>query len=446
MAKLYGKNALVTGANSGMGLATVKALAEAGAHVIMLCRSSERGKEALNKLKAQGDYSFDLILCDLGDYSSIRAFAAEVKRKYDHLDILVNNAGFIALDRQETKEGMERQFGINHLGHFLLTMELLDIMGEGSRIVNVASGAHKVGKIHFEDINLRKGFNVVKAYSQSKLANVLFTKELARRLKDRGITVNCCHPGAVATNMGVDRTTGFGKTITGMLKPFFLTPEEGAKTAIFLATDESVKDITGEYFYRCRNAKTSKRAEDENLAKELFEYSEALVKGGVEAEKAMLTTEERMKLMQSQQSELDGVETYLRLADITNNETDARTFRELAADEGRHANVFKEHTKEVLTPGKLQASAVVILYQLLGKRALYPFIAKFEYNAIPKYEKMMKKYPEVEAVKNDEKRHGDTVLSLLKNGEYNDKPLMPFIACGGALLMLLTKISGKKGK
>lgn len=177
MAKLFGKNALVTGANSGMGLATVKALAEAG--------------------------------------------------------------------------------------------------------------AHKVGKIHFEDINLRKGFNVVKAYSQSKLANVLFTKELARRLKDRGITVNCCHPGAVATNIGVDRTTGFGKTITGMLKPFFLTPEEGAKTAIFLATDESVKDITGEYFYRCRNAKTSKRAEDENLAKEFFEYSEELVKGGVEAEKAM---------------------------------------------------------------------------------------------------------------------------------------------------------------
>ena len=287
LAKLYGKNALVTGANSGMGLATVKALAEAGSHVIMLCRSSERGKEAFEKLKSQGDYSLDLILCDLGDYSSIRAFADEVKRKYEHLDILVNNAGFIALDRQETKEGMERQFGINHLGHFLLTMELLDLMSAGSRIVNVASGAHKVGRIHFEDINLHKGFNVVKAYSQSKLANILFTKELARRLKDRGITVNCCHPGAVATNMGVDRTTGFGKTITGMLKPFFLTPEEGAKTAIFLATDESVKDITGEYFYRCRNAKTSKRAEDENLAKEFFEYSEELVKGGVEAEKAM---------------------------------------------------------------------------------------------------------------------------------------------------------------
>jgi NAD(P)-dependent dehydrogenase (short-subunit alcohol dehydrogenase family) len=446
MANLCGKTAIVTGANSGMGLATVKALAEAGAHVIMLCRSSERGKEALEKLKAQGDYSLDLILCDLGDYSSIMAFAEEVKKKYDHLDILVNNAGFIALDRQETKEGMERQFGINHLGHFLLTMELLDIMGEGARIVNVASGAHKVGRIHFEDINLHKGFNVVKAYSQSKLANVLFTKELARRLKDRGITVNCCHPGAVATNMGVDRNTGFGKTITGILKPFFLTPEEGAKTAIFLATDESVKDITGEYFYRCQIAKTSRSAEDENLAKELFEYSEELVKGGSEAEKAMITIKERQQLLQSQQSELDGVETYLRLADVTSNETDARIFKELAADEGRHANVFKEYTKEVLTPGRLMANAVAILYRILGKRVLYPFIAKFEYNAIPKYEKMMEKYPEVEAVKNDEKRHGDTVRSLLKNGEYNDKPLLPFIAAGAAVLLLFTKISGKKGK
>ena len=144
-------------------------------------------------------------------------------------------------------------------------------------IVNVASGAHKVGRIHFDDINLTKRFNVIKAYSQSKLANVLFTRELARRVKERGITVNCCHPGAVATNMGVNRETGFGKTITGILKPFFLTPAEGARTAIFLATDESVKDISGEYFYKCRIAKSSKRSKDPELAKKLYELSEQLV-------------------------------------------------------------------------------------------------------------------------------------------------------------------------
>ncbi len=274
--KLQNKTAIVTGANSGMGMATVRALSDMGAKVIMLCRSEKRGTEALEKLSSEKYRDLELILCDLGNYDSIRAFANIVRRGYDNIDILVNNAGFISLDRQETGEGLERQFGINHIGHFLLTMSLLDLMGEGGRIVNIASGAHKTGKIHFDDINLTKGFNVIKAYSQSKLANVLFTRELARRVKDRGITVNCCHPGAVATNIGIDRDTGFGKTVTRLLKPFFQTPEQGARTAIFLASDDSVSDVTGEYFYKCRIAKSSKRSKDMELAKKLFEFSEEL--------------------------------------------------------------------------------------------------------------------------------------------------------------------------
>lgn len=277
MNRLIGKTAIVTGANSGMGMATASALLDEGATVVMLCRSEKRGKEAYNELTKDGNSRTYLILCDLGDYGSIRNFVKQAKASFTRIDILVNNAGFISLDRQETKEGLERQFGINHVGHFLLTTELLDMMGEGSRIVNVASGAHKTGKIHFDDINLHKGFNVFKAYSQSKLANVLFTRELARRVKDRGITVNCCHPGAVATNIGIDRDTGFGRTVTRLLKPFFQTPAQGASTAIFLATDESVKDITGEYFYKCKIAKSSKRSKDMELAKRLFEFSEQLV-------------------------------------------------------------------------------------------------------------------------------------------------------------------------
>lgn len=277
MNRLIGKTAIVTGANSGMGMATARALLDEGATVIMLCRSEKRGKEAYEELTKDGNSRTYLILCDLGDYGSIRNFVKQVKESFTRIDILVNNAGFISLDRQETKEGLERQFGINHVGHFLLTTELLDLMGEGSRIVNVASGAHKTGKIHFDDINLHKGFNVIKAYSQSKLANVLFTRELARRVKDRGITVNCCHPGAVATNIGIDRDTGFGRTVTRLLKPFFQTPAQGSSTAIFLATDESVKDITGEYFYKCKIAKSSKRSKDMELAKRLFEFSEQLV-------------------------------------------------------------------------------------------------------------------------------------------------------------------------
>ncbi len=274
---LDGKVAIVTGANSGMGLATTAALCDAGAKVIMLCRNEERGREALEKLKEKEERQLELILCDLGDYDSIRGFTRTVKAKYAKIDILVNNAGFISLDRQETKEGLERQFGINHIGHFLLTMLLLKNMGEGTRIVNVASGAHKVGRIHFEDINLKKHFNVITAYSQSKLANVLFTRELARRVAKRGIMVNCCHPGAVATNIGIDRDTGFGKTVTGMLKPFFQTPEEGARTAIFLAMDDSVKNVSGEYFYNCKIAKSSKRSKDMRLARKLFVLSKKLV-------------------------------------------------------------------------------------------------------------------------------------------------------------------------
>jgi len=278
MGRLDGKIAIVTGANAGMGMATVEALSDEGATVIMLCRNEKRAKEAYDLIMEKNkDRKLDLILCDLGDFDSIINFTNTVKEKYNKLDILVNNAGFISLKRQETKEGLECQFGINHVGHFLLTMKLLDMMSEGSRIVNVASGAHKTDNIYFDDINLTKGFNVIKAYSQSKLANVLFTRELARRLKDKGITVNCCHPGAVATNIGIDRETGFGKTITGMLKPFFRTPKDGAATAVFLAMDESVKDVSGEYFYDCKIAKSSDRSKDLELAKKLFEFTEELV-------------------------------------------------------------------------------------------------------------------------------------------------------------------------
>ncbi len=276
MDSLDNKVAIVTGANSGMGMATTKALAELGIKVVMLCRNKERGLRAFNELKKDTRY-LDLMLCDLGNIKSIYQFIDEFKSKYEHLDILVNNAGFISLDRQLTADGLERQFGINHIGHFVLTTGLMDYMPNGSRIVNVASGAHKTGKIHFNDINLSKGFNVFTAYSQSKLANVLFTRELSRRLKDRDIIVNCCHPGAVATNMGVSRETGFGKTITGLLKPFFQTPEQGASTAIYLATSPEVSNITGEYFYKKKIASSSKRSKDIELSQKLYEFSNQLV-------------------------------------------------------------------------------------------------------------------------------------------------------------------------
>jgi NAD(P)-dependent dehydrogenase (short-subunit alcohol dehydrogenase family) len=270
------KIAIVTGGNSGMGKATVSSLAEQGFTVIMLCRSRQRGEAALEELTKDKTRDIRLMLCDLGRMQDIRDFTEEFKKQYNRLDVLVNNAGVVSLDRRETSDGLEEQFGVNHIGHFLLTIRLLDLMKRGSRIVVVASGAHMVGKIHFDDYNLTNGFNAVKAYSQSKLANVLFTRELADRLKSRGITVNCCHPGAVATSMGIDRITGFGSQITGLLKTVFLTPEQGAKTAIYLATGTEGGKVTGKYFYRCQITKTSKAAKSRKLAKELFELSEKI--------------------------------------------------------------------------------------------------------------------------------------------------------------------------
>jgi len=216
---------IVTGANSGMGKAISIEIAKTGATVVMLCRSKIRGESALMEVQTlSGNNAVKLMLCDLGSRKSIEDFCSEFKRRYQRLDVLVNNAGVILPGRHETIDGNELQFGVNHLGHFLLTNLLLDILiaSAPARIVNVTSGAHKIGKIHFEDINLQKKYTLWRAYGQSKLAIILFTYELADRLKDTGVTVNCLHPGAVATNMGINRDTKFGTLITRMLKPFFL--------------------------------------------------------------------------------------------------------------------------------------------------------------------------------------------------------------------------------
>ncbi|KOR82128.1 SDR family oxidoreductase [Paenibacillus solani] len=274
---MTGKIAIVTGANSGMGLATTIELTKMGAHVIMACRSQSRGAAALREAQQESNSSrIELMTLDLGDFDSIRAFASDFKARYDRLDVLVNNAGVVALKRELTKDGYEAMLGVNHLGHFLLTNELLEHLQHArqGRVVNVSSGAHKVGKIHFDDPNFDKGFNVAKGYAQSKLANILFTKELARRLQPTRVTVNALHPGAVSTSIGVNRDTGFGKAVHKLLRPFFLTPLEGARTAIYLASSPEVEHVTGEYYIKCKPAKITERAKDPKLAARLWEWSE----------------------------------------------------------------------------------------------------------------------------------------------------------------------------
>ncbi|MFE0556281.1 SDR family oxidoreductase [Paenibacillus sp. NPDC058910] len=280
MNDMTGKIIIVTGANSGMGLATTVELAKGGGHVVMACRSQVRGEAALRQaLQESGSSKIELMTLDLGSFDSIRVFASDFKAKYDRLDVLVNNAGVVTLKRELTQDGYEAMMGVNHLGHFLLTNELLEPLQRArqGRIVNVSSGAHKVGSIHLDDPNLGKGFNVVKGYAQSKLANILFTKELARRLQPTKVTVNALHPGAVSTSIGVNRDTGFGKAVHKLLGPFFLTAQEGARTAIYLASSPEVEHVTGEYYVKCKPAKTTEKARDPQLAARLWAWSEQQV-------------------------------------------------------------------------------------------------------------------------------------------------------------------------
>ncbi|HSL87514.1 MAG TPA: SDR family oxidoreductase [Bacteroidales bacterium] len=268
------KTAVITGANSGIGKASAMMMAEKGYEVLMLVRSRTRGEEALSELEKKYPGSFELIICDLSDPSSVREAAETITGKLSRVDVLINNAGLITTRRELTKEGLEMQFAVNHVGHFMLTMLLLPLMSKGSRIVQLASGAHKWGKIHFDDLTMEKNFRPFKAYGQSKLANVLFVEALSRRLLPYGITVNSCHPGAVGTNMGVNRETGFGKGVMKLLKPFFRTPEEGADTAVFLGTDPSVEKVSGKYFHNRKPEAVSKSATDKALSDKLFEWTE----------------------------------------------------------------------------------------------------------------------------------------------------------------------------
>lgn len=276
------KRVLITGANSGMGLASTIELAKRGYEVIMGCRNEERGQKALQEARDKsGSDQISLMKCDLGSLQHIREFAEQFNQKYDRLDVLLNNAGVVNLKRQETADGFEMSIGVNHLGHFLLTHLLLDALKASpqGRIVVVSSGAYKIGKIHWDDPYLHNGYTVIKSYAQSKIANIFFTRVMADKLKDTNITINCLHPGAVATNIGVDRDTGFGKRILAGVAylPFFQTPEQGAETAIFLVDDSSVAQSSGLYYYRKKIHKLKPKALDDAEALRFWEWSKEQV-------------------------------------------------------------------------------------------------------------------------------------------------------------------------
>ena len=269
---------MVTGANSGIGKATAMGLAEMGATVILVCRSKEKGEAALSEIRGKsGNNSLDLMLADMSSMRSVRQLASEFRRKYDRLHVLVNNAGLFMFTRTTTGDRLETTFEVDYLSHFLLTGLLIDLLKASapSRLVEVSSVAHYNGHIDFDDLQGEKGYGGWKAYSQAKLAQVLFTYELARRLKGTGVTANCLHPGAVATNIW-SRPLGRAGFIMKLLRLFMMGPEGGAKTPIYLASSPDVEGVSGKYFTNKKEKESSKESNDEQVARRLWLVSEEL--------------------------------------------------------------------------------------------------------------------------------------------------------------------------
>jgi NAD(P)-dependent dehydrogenase (short-subunit alcohol dehydrogenase family) len=272
------KICLVTGANSGIGKVTAKILAALGTTVIMVSRNRDKGEAARDEIvRTTGNENVDLMIADFSDLSQIRRLAASVKAKYPRLHTLVNNAGTFIDKRTLTVDGYEATLAVNHLGYFLLTKELLDLLKSSApaRIVNVASDAHNRGHIYFDDLNLENGYGAWKAYCQSKLANVLFTYELARRLEGTGVTVNCLHPGVVGTNL-FNSVGGLAGKIVRLFTPFMRTPEKGADTMIWLASSPEVEGVTGKYFSDRKEQATNPESYDASVAAQLWEVSERM--------------------------------------------------------------------------------------------------------------------------------------------------------------------------
>ncbi len=275
---MINKICIVTGANSGIGKAVTNALAEAGATIAMICRDQEKGALALQEIQDKTkNTNLELFLADLSSQKEIRSLAQKLKERYPNIDILINNAGAINPHRVLTVDGIENTFAVNHLAYFLLTHLLLDRLkaSRSPRVINVASEAQRTGKFFFDDLGLERNYTPGRAYSQSKLANVVFTYELARKLADTNIVVNAVHPGLVRTNFGAD-LSGFFGFIIRVLTPFMRSPEKGAETVVWLATASEEERVTGKYFSDKKPIQSSKISYNMNIARQLWQVSEKL--------------------------------------------------------------------------------------------------------------------------------------------------------------------------
>ncbi|MBY8998256.1 MAG: SDR family oxidoreductase [Candidatus Thorarchaeota archaeon] len=271
---LKDKVCIVTGSNSGIGRETALALAEKGATVVAVVRNKGSGEEACSEIiEVSGNSSVDLMICDLSSMESIRSFVAEFKSKYDRLDVLLNNAGAVISKRQVTNDGFERTIAVNYLAPFLLTHELLSVLKEGtqSRVINLSSGLHKRANLNLDDLQSESSYKSMNVYGSAKLMVVMHTYELARRLKDTGVSVNVVLPGFVATNLGRSSGSRASRVMFGMMKPFQLSPKEGAETSVYVASSPDVEGVTGKCFEKKAETESSEISYDVELQKQLWD-------------------------------------------------------------------------------------------------------------------------------------------------------------------------------
>ena len=276
---MAGKTVLVTGGTSGIGRATAMGLAAMGARLGITGRDRGRTEEAAREIRAVGAGQVDLFVADLSSQLEVRRLADEVLQTYPRLDVLVNNVGGYWNTRHVTADGLERTFALNHLTPFLLTNLLLDRLTQSApaRVVTVASNAHTTGQIDFDDLQGERSYSGSRAYSQSKLANVLFTYELARRLAASAVTANALHPGVVNTSFGAEDPGGVQRLLVPFVRPFLKTPEQGAATSIHLASSPDLKQVSGRYFANSKPKKSSKASYDQPAAERLWQVSAELV-------------------------------------------------------------------------------------------------------------------------------------------------------------------------
>ena len=275
---IEGKTCLITGATSGIGKVTAEALAKKGGYVVILSRSQEKCKRLTEKINKENDRdAASYLVSDLSVMKNVRDVAEDFKNRFDSLDVLINNVGAFFSKRQETPDGYERTFALNHLSYFLLTHSLIELLvsGDSSRIINVASDAHKGNSIHFDDLNREEKYSGFRVYGESKLANIMFTYALDRRMADKNVTVNAVHPGFVASGFGKNNSLPV-RLLMSFFHLFARSSEKGAETSIYLASSLEVSGESGKYYVDKKAKRSSKASYDKEAQEQLWEVSKQM--------------------------------------------------------------------------------------------------------------------------------------------------------------------------